>query len=913
MKIEYLSLENFVNVYAGLKRKKVVLDFKKSRNKKILILGDNGSGKTVLLSSLQPYRETNDNREMAVLEGETRATKIIKIRDGKNLYEIKHYYGKSSSQNKSFIKKNDEELNEGGSIRNFLTILESELKITKDYFVLGRLGDNVSNFIDQGMSDRKKYINKFIPNIDRFLNAHQLVSERLNGLDRQIKTISVSLEKYGDLEENKVQREKLSERISQLEELKSKTTSDLAVLTDKLTRVQEQLSNYPEDLEGEITNLETEIKQNKEAILSPNVIKDEKDAFSIKYVNESLDKLHAKKESESSTLQDLLSKRRTLQTKAADTEAAIKKNLNTIEMMADDSQEALETRKAELIELKESLEKDIRELEALDELKPYLVFQKDKLRDFEQNIDSLWYSTSNHISSAPIGVTDSFKGNLQETTPLTNLKQEIESKTAKVTQLKEDYAHMKAEYDKVNRKSGLLEILDHSDHSDHAKDCPIVAMAIGFKDKALTINDIAAKVEELSTEIWNLEQEIKKGEDLLNSMYNFRERYLSIVNSHYSKSPALFESFDLGPESEIIYQPDLLDKKVAADLKKVNQAIQLREKQDSLGDVQEKIVAVDKSLTNLQIVNSLYKDIDDWKVTLHETNEELNELEPLITDSTKRDTVIKQALTVVGNIRDILSGLSEKEARLKSYKDQVSAYQTHREELSRLQEEFSQLKPQEEALQTNLSGTRADLDQLNKDYYLITDSTDRLNKIHAVRTYYKLIQDSLDPKKGIPLIFTRNYLTSISERANELLDVAYKGTYQIRFILDKRDFRIEVLKGDGNNLEDITLASQGETSMTSISLSLSMLGQIMGDTGGYNVLYLDEMDAELDANNRKSFINVIDRQMEILGVEQTFIITHNNEFHSSDIDLILLDGYETKIDITDPLVMEGKAVIYQNY
>ena len=58
MKIEYLSLENFVNVYAGLGRKKVVLDFTKSKNNKVLLLGDNGSGKTVLLSSLQPYRET---------------------------------------------------------------------------------------------------------------------------------------------------------------------------------------------------------------------------------------------------------------------------------------------------------------------------------------------------------------------------------------------------------------------------------------------------------------------------------------------------------------------------------------------------------------------------------------------------------------------------------------------------------------------------------------------------------------------------------------------------------------------------------------------------------------------------------------------------------------------------------------
>ena len=85
------------------------------------------------------------------------------------------------------------------------------------------------------------------------------------------------------------------------------------------------------------------------------------------------------------------------------------------------------------------------------------------------------------------------------------------------------------------------------------------------------------------------------------------------------------------------------------------------------------------------------------------------------------------------------------------------------------------------------------------------------------------------------------------------------------------------------------------------------------DSGGYNIIYLDEMDAELDVNNRKSFIGVINRQMELLGVEQTFIITHNNEFYSDDVDLILLNGYESKIDITDKSIMEGKSIIYKNY
>ena len=185
----------------------------------------------------------NEIKKLEALEGEKKATKIIKIRKGEDLYEITHYYGRSSSGNKSYIKKNGEELNDTGSIRSFLTILEGELNISKDYFVLGRLGDNVSNFIDQSMTDRKKYINKFIPNIDRFLDAFKLSSDRLNSLDRQIKTINVSLERYGDIEENEAHRAKLQTRLRKLEEVKTKLSSDLAVLKSKESNILEKLAD----------------------------------------------------------------------------------------------------------------------------------------------------------------------------------------------------------------------------------------------------------------------------------------------------------------------------------------------------------------------------------------------------------------------------------------------------------------------------------------------------------------------------------------------------------------------------------------------------------------------------------------------------------------------------------------------
>ena len=95
--------------------------------------------------------------------------------------------------------------------------------------------------------------------------------------------------------------------------------------------------------------------------------------------------------------------------------------------------------------------------------------------------------------------------------------------------------------------------------------------------------------------------------------------------------------------------------------------------------------------------------------------------------------------------------------------------------------------------------------------------------------------------------------------------------------------------------------------MTNTSLSLAMMHNI---TKGYNVLYLDEVDATLDDKNRRLFLDVIDRQIEVLGTEQAFIISHNNEFYSADIDLILLDGFDTKIDIEDDLLMTNKSILF---
>jgi len=154
--------------------------------------------------------------------------------------------------------------------------------------------------------------------------------------------------------------------------------------------------------------------------------------------------------------------------------------------------------------------------------------------------------------------------------------------------------------------------------------------------------------------------------------------------------------------------------------------------------------------------------------------------------------------------------------------------------------------------------------------------------------FLKLIKDSLDIKIGIPLIFSKNFLEIIEEKTNNLLDIAYAGTFKIKFVISEKEFLIKVIKENNNfDLDDIKKASQGQEILTKLSLSLSI---ILQGIKNYNIIYLDEVDGELDKNNREKFFNILDSQLDLLKSEQCFIISHNEIYEATNCDLILFKG-----------------------
>ena len=249
MKITYIKLVNFTGIYVGTGKTELEIDFSNNKNKIVMLLGGNGSGKTTLMSLLTPFRNTEDNRTDIIIKGQ-KGYKEVHFKNNKDNYIIKHFYGKNSSQNKSFIMKNDKELNDNGSIRNFNSILEIELGVNTDYLKIGRISSDLNSFISMPSAARKTYINNFIPSIDDYLDAYQNAKEKLTYQNKRLKTLTSSIDKFSTLESLNSQFNRLNENKEKLNDNKNEINSEIKLLNKEINLNKDKINSI-----GNTTNI----------------------------------------------------------------------------------------------------------------------------------------------------------------------------------------------------------------------------------------------------------------------------------------------------------------------------------------------------------------------------------------------------------------------------------------------------------------------------------------------------------------------------------------------------------------------------------------------------------------------------------------------------------------------------------
>jgi DNA repair exonuclease SbcCD ATPase subunit len=877
MKVLKVILENWI----GISKPKVEIDFTKNiseehikPNKIVMLIGGNGSGKTTLLSTLHPFAETNDARSNPIIPGKN-GYKEIHIQDNENIYVIKHHYKKAT---KSFISKNGEELNENGGVRTFEEIVYKELGVDKDFFKIGRIGSNVTNFINLTTSERKKYLSKLLPDVDDYLEAFKIVSEKFKELKKEINYLSQEIGN-DSIEEFEKLKNSLNENINFREESLINLNSNLISKKEKL----------PTDLDVR-NELKIKSKNLKNAEDRKNTFEEEYPQLNkgINWLNETKQKSILKLNSLETELINLESNKIKIKEEIVNNENELKRKKDLLEKIEEGN--SLE----DLEELKKEKEKSIlqieEEIKSLKKYKSFNISLNDLLsiKSSMFNLKEGLINIKSQYSDESIEWLESFNIGIEA---FNSLKILIKENKENIENIKREIQDLKNEITKAQSNLSKLDILSKRPEDCIIDSCAFIKDALKYKGLDEVIIELEKKLEEYKSNLKELEKELEKNEEKYELYKLFEKLYKDNVNTDAIKIlVSELNSFDKFrslitkkiSEIESIFQTNKLQEYLQ--LKEI-----LEKEKLNLNNIQEKIKILKKQKS---YIDELKKNISDLKNKINDLNNNLEEKENEIEDINKNIKISKQKIKILTEYFELLEEYN-------NLKNEVNTLEQYIEIINEIEDIVNEI----EKLKNEIKPLKEQLDKIKIKIAKLKEFTERKENTEKQYKIVELVKNALDPTKGIPLHFIGGFLNGIQTSVNELLDIAYKGRFQMEFELNDKDFIINLI-GDGIP-RDINDASQGETAFATVSLSLSMIEQRLGR---YNLIYLDEIDGPLDPKNRVNFIEILNKQIEKLGLEQVFIISHNNEFDAYPLDLIVMPN--ANVQLKDPSFMSNKNLLY---
>jgi len=288
----------------------------------------------------------------------------------------------------------------------------------------------------------------------------------------------------------------------------------------------------------------------------------------------------------------------------------------------------------------------------------------------------------------------------------------------------------------------------------------------------------------------------------------------------------------------------------------------------------------------------LTKDTEKIENKINDINLKIFDLEKSMQELNDKRNNLENYKIVYSKYSDLLKCRDEAKEKYEKSISYINRYNEQKEKLNTLNNSYSDYSK--------------DLDDVKSKLFRIEDYNNRKENLDKDFKIVEILRETLSPTKGIPVFFIKNYLDKTKRITNDLLELGQHGKFAVDFDVNSVDFFIRIYKDNGDILDDIKQASQGEIALTSLSISLALIEQSLSK---YNILLLDELDGALDTNNRRAFIDMITTQIKELNSEQVFIISHNNEFDSYPVDMVILSEDESKFN--DKNFLKDKNIIFK--
>lgn len=830
MKIKYFKLENSAGISVGSNKDCIEIDFENSHNKIISIQAKNGAGKSCLLSALTPFANVSTTID------ERGALSFIK--PGLHGYKEIHYLDK----NNIYIIKHYYKPNKEGthSVKSYFSLNGKELNEN----------GNVSSFIELvelylHITPEMIRLIRLGTNVNSFIQLPP--SRRKDYIGKLITEIDDYMRIYKKINDDiKLAKAFIAANVSNINTCHINNTDEV---NKEIKKLKSKLKNYINEKEKSYS-LISEYEKMQEGIsdVYNKIISNEKIIDEFNEIENEYNQINLSDNRASSDIQNEI----------IECKSKIKSTMIS----------------------KDSLIKDISNLKN----RINQISKGNNINDLISIVNDLRNRVNKNIipidipSRELINILNKFKSWNQLGNMIYSFSDKAINKFIELKANNKNIAkYIKNQVNKsiiLNRNdvSKLLKQLFKKNYmlmpncDNEFKQCPFYLISEFITDD--NSNDL-------------LDAEDIKYLEIINNNFNF---IINEINEIKSNLPGSL--VDDMSESTILQH--IHNKSILFDLKELNKLISLAKDYEAYLLDKEKLLMYEERLKTFKSIG-----IDNLNEEILTKQTAIREFDKIINELNLNFSKLNDEFTIKKHNEDIIKSYNSKKDLINEIKNNTKEYKEKYEFMSKAKNKLINEKNNYSLLSNEIKSLENDIHSLENrlnSFIQLTSENEKLNKRFKEMV---MIQESVSTKKGIPVIYIKQYLGKIQKLTNELLKIIYDGSIKIgQFEITQDTFEIPYIK-NGTVVSDVKYSSQSEISMIAMALSFALSNAAASK---YNILLLDEIDSGLDDDNRISFLKMLDAQMEYIKSEQVFIISHNLSNGMANLPMDVIRLGETNFD-----------------